>query len=95
MKLSYFGIIFFGIQFLILSSLIVYAGYEYFRPHNLEWCIDHNPSMNISDYQVCFTEYWSEYCNYSYPEYCPNNDYSNYDRCLRNCEVYGTSPCPC
>jgi len=61
---------------------------------NIGWCIKHKPSMNISN-SFCFNEGWVEYCKYSYPEYCPNNNYTDYERCLKNCIIYGNKKCPC
>ncbi len=59
-----------------------------------EDCEIRMPEFNISG-EYCFNGGWSKYCKISYPEYCPNNEYSDYDRCLRNCISYGTKPCPC
>ncbi|KKN44311.1 hypothetical protein LCGC14_0694130 [marine sediment metagenome] len=65
-----------------------------------DWCNINTPMMNISmlDKRVayCYGEGWSKYCKISYSEHCPDNDYSDYDRCLRNCIVYGQEDvCPC
>ena len=52
----------------------------------IEWCINNMPQFNTSSMdglitpykqklgivqQKCFTNHWSIYCKYSYPEYCP------------------------
>ena len=76
----------------------------------LEWCLRNKPTFNSSiidgiqtKYKIelgkvqqkCFTQHWEEYCKVSYPEYCPQNNFSDYDRCIRNCISYGTEDCPC
>lgn len=67
-----------------------------------DWCKINMPSMNIShidkNVAFCYGEGWNDYCQISFPEYCPENNYTDHDRCIRNCATYGTfgtGACPC
>jgi len=96
---------------LILILLISGCSIPDTPKEELEWCLKNMPQFNSSfidglqtNYKIelgkiqqkCFTEHWTEYCKVSYPEYCPDNNYSDYDRCVRNCIAYGQEDiCPC
>jgi len=84
------------ISILILSIII----FQYFPFDNDLWCKINKPRLNISfdkNIHYCYTEGWDKYCQMSYPEYCPNNEFSDYDRCLRTCvsSGLGLNECPC
>ncbi len=83
----------------ILCIILVGSFVAYNNPINDDkWCERNKPTMNISGEKssYCFNEGWEKYCKISFPEYCPNNNYTELDRCLRNCATYGyIENCPC
>jgi len=91
-----------GIVFLLMVSVVfVYTPSlhlwksEYDR--SVDWCEINLPIFNDSSHKrvaFCFGDGWKDYCNLSYPGFCPDNDFTDYDRCLRNCVAYG-GDCPC
>ncbi len=55
---------------------------------SIDWCKIHKPQFNLSGKEsFCYTKGWRDYCQISYPEHCPNNNYTDYDRCVRKCEI--------
>jgi uncharacterized protein YdeI (YjbR/CyaY-like superfamily) len=94
-SLTIIFIIIFSITFIYSPNLHFWKT-EYQKGY--DWCKINKPFMNISynkNVKFCFGEGWKDYCRISFPEYCPDNQYSDYDRCLRNCQTYGMEDCPC
>lgn len=91
-----------AISIFIIFLLIIVGGiiYYYMSPFDKDkWCERNKPMLNISAWDnkvaYCYGEGWDKYCKISYPEDCPNNNYSDKERCLRSCETYGLKECPC
>lgn len=88
------------ISFIIVCGVYggSYAIGRYYNPGDKDlWCAHNMPQLNISNPKVsyCFGEGWDKYCKISYPEYCPKNNFTDKDRCLRNCATYKTKECLC
>lgn len=81
--------------------LVIGVGYVYYEfPSGDTWCEHNKPKFNISiqnpKVAYCYREGWDKYCKISYPEYCPNNTYSDHDRCIRSCTTFKAGDkCPC
>lgn len=89
-------IIILSLIFMFLLPNLHFWKSEYQRSY--DWCKLTKPIINdSSDKNVafCYGEGWKDYCKISYPEYCPDNKYSDYDRCIRNCQTYGMEDCSC
>lgn len=91
-----FGFVF--IVFLISYEPIRFWNSDYER--SLGWCKFHKPELNISiDKKIsfCYNEGWKDYCKISYPQDCPNNNYTDLERCILKCKDYDISleKCPC